>query len=1088
MVPRLAPLRMLGLMRIAIILGASFGATPARSVDFSREIQPILASHCFRCHGPDDAQRQAGLRLDNATTATAPLASGKRAVVAGNPAESELIRRINSNDPAERMPPPETGDTLTDAQRTALHEWIAAGANWKIHWAFVAPKRPSLPDVPTGLNVRNPIDRFVIARLQSPGIAPAHEADRETLLRRATLTLTGLPPTPSEVDAFLADTQPDAYERAVDRLLHSPRYGEHLARPWLDAARYGDTHGLHLDNVRSMWPFRDWVIEALNDNMPFDQFTLQQMAGDLLPHATIPQRVATGFHRCNVTTNEEGSIDAEFFVRYAMDRVETTAATWMGLTLNCAACHDHKYDPISQREYYQLFAYFSSVTDQARDGDVLIPPPSVRVPDRVQRQKHARLTSQLADIHTRLARLRASADASFEAWGHQYARDAIAATAPRDSRLLCTFENDDPAPSDPPVRVPADIGRAGEISGNAAYNSGRRGRALRLGGNARATFSIPTQPAQNIPAAWTLSLGIFSESTAHVPVLSVQQTTPDDRQHHTLHVDSDGRLVITFRESPNRTTWQLCTAPSSLTLRKWHTLVLSHDGSAQPTGVAIYVDGDKLETKPFDAPPPPALEAATNDRAPAFVLMLGGDSDSKTQFVGMLDDVRFFDHPLTDDQIVALSTWDPIYELLQLPASTRNPTQQAQLRDAFLAQESPEFNELQAQRRTMEQQRTRLESQFASALVLQQQSQPSDVHLRIRGQYDQLGDRVEPGVPASLPPLPPDAPPNRLALARWLTDPSNPLTARVIVNRIWQHHFGLGLVATPEDFGSRGERPSHPELLDWLAVELRDSGWDLKHLHRLIVTSATFRQSSQASRDAYQRDPENRLLARGPRFRLDAEVIRDTALASSGLLVERLGGPSGKVYQPAGLWEAIGYTKSNTAQFTQDHGASLYRRSLYTFWKRTSPPPTMQILNAPSREVCTLRRQRSNTPTAALALLNDVQFVEAARHFAQRLLLTDVTPSAQPTTQNSSESLDHQRLTLAWRMATGRHPEAREVALLHDLLKELRNDFGSDVTGASELIRQGESPHDESLDAAELAAWTVVCNTLLNLDEVIQQW
>ncbi len=670
---------------------------------------------------------------------------------------------------------------------------IASGLPAAEHWAFVPIRQPPLPSVERQDWPVNPIDRFVLAKLEKRGQSPAPEADRTELIRRLTLDLTGLPPTLAEIDAFLADSSPDAYAKVVDRLLHSPRYGEHRARFWLDGARYGDTHGLHFDNERAIWPYRDWVVEAMNRNLPFDQFTVEQLAGDLLPDATIAQRVATGFHRCNVTTGEEGAINDEFRVRYAIDRVETTGTVWMGLTVGCAACHDHPYDPISQHEFYQLVAIFNNVAEQANNGNALLPPPSIKAPSAGQSLQHERIQQQL-------------------------------------------------------------------------------------------------------------------------------------RQRR----------------------------------------------SATP---------DKAE----------AAASATSD------------------------------------------------------ATSIAPLQK-QLRQ--------------------------LESAFSGTMTMRELRDPRPTRFLIRGRYDRPGEQVSPGVPDFLPPLPDGTPPNRLAFAQWLVDRRHPLTARVAVNQLWQQYFGVGIVATSEDFGSEGEPPSHRELLDWLAVEFMDSGWDMKALQRLIITSATYRQTAQVSSDQYRDDPQNRLLARGPRYRMDAEMVRDQALAISGLLVEQLGGRGVKPYQPDGVWEAVAHPVSNTARYEQDHGESLYRRSLYTFWKRTAPPPAMQILDAPSRECCVVRRSRTNTPAAALLLMNDIQFVEAARKLAEQLC-----SSAVPD--------DSERLSFAFRRVTGRPPNSIELAELGAALQRFRQHYDQDLPAAVQLSTVGESPNTTDAKATELAAWTMVANLLLNLDEAV---
>ncbi|MDR3639619.1 MAG: PSD1 and planctomycete cytochrome C domain-containing protein [Isosphaeraceae bacterium] len=759
---------------------ARAGEAPPSPVEFDRQVRPILAEYCYTCHGPDEAQRKAKLRLDQESGVLAE----RSIVVPRHADESELIERIGSDDPELRMPPPKTGKRLSTAQAQSLRRWIDEGATWSKHWSFVPPLRPPVPRVSAAERVRNPIDRFVLARLAREDLQPAPAADRATLIRRAMLDLTGLPPTPDEVDAFLADSGPDAYERLVDRLLASPHHGERMALDWLDAARYADTHGYHRDAGRDMTRWRTWVIDAFNRNLPFDQFTVEQLAGDLLPGATLEQRVASGFNRNHMINIETGAVPEEYLNAYVVDRVNTTATVWLGLTVACAQCHDHKFDPISQRDYYGLYAFFNTVPENGIDG----------------------------------------------------------------------------------------------ANGNAA------------------------------------------------PLLKI----PSDPQRREL---------------------------------------------------------DRLSAE---------VQRAEREK-----------------------------------QTEELKTLRPVLAAL--------------------------------------------EARVPSTMVMQEMPTPRATHRLIRGEYDKHGEAITAGVPASMPPLPSSSSRNRLGLARWLVDRGNPLTARVIVNRAWQTYFGTGIVKTAEDFGTQGESPSHPELLDWLALEFMDSGWDFRHLQRLIVTSATYQQSSAIAPRAREKDPENRLLARGPRFRLPAEVIRDQALASSGLLDRRIGGSSVFPYQPAGLWEELCARLDSaglSAQtYTPSHGAELYRRTMYTFWKRTSPPPGLASFDAPDRETCTVRRARTNTPLQAMVLLNDPTYLEAARKLAERAL--------------NRPGSDDDRLSFAFRSVLARRPTANELHELRRLLDAQHQVYRHDHTAAQALVAIGESPRDERLDVSELAAWSVVASAILNLDEAM---
>jgi mono/diheme cytochrome c family protein len=840
-------LRAIGLISALAGLGIARADTP--SVDFNRDIRPILSDKCFTCHGPDDRERKGGLRLDLHESAIGPAKSGARAIVPGQPEASELLHRITTQDADDHMPPASTGKQLTEAQVGLVRQWIAQGAVYRDHWAFIPPRRPPVPPPAEGDAARktaNPIDAFIEDRLRREHLAPQPQASPTTLVRRATLDLTGLPPTPEEVDAYLADGSPKAYENMVDRLLDSPRYGERMAVDWLDAARYADTHGYHLDSGRDLTAWRDWVIQAYNENMAFDQFTVEQLAGDLLPNPTRAQRIASGFNRNHMINYEGGAIAEEYQYAYLVDRVNTTTTVWLGLTMACAQCHDHKYDPLSKSDYYRFLAFFNNVPERGLDGNKGNAEPMLKLPSDEQ------------------------------------------------ARLLETL--------------------------NAAVAEKQK------------AFDEAIPAINEAQGRWESSPDAAAETVA-----------PEVRQ-------------------------------------------------------ALSIETGRREQKDLD----------------------------------MIR--RFFRDKVSDDY--------------------------RRLKEA-----------LDAARKD----RDELDRAIPSTMVMAELEKPRDTFIRIRGAYDKLGDKVTAGTPTALSPFPPGMPVNRLGLARWLVGPDHPLTARVTVNRTWQMFFGTGLVKTAEDFGAQGDWPSHPELLDWLAREFVESGWDVKRLQRLILTSAAYRRDSRVTDLHLQKDAENRFLARGPRFRLQAEFIRDQALAISGLLEGRIGGASVSPYQPAGLWEELSMredSKNFSAQFfVQSKGSDLYRRSMYTFWKRSSPPPQMSTFDAPDRETCTVRRPRTNTPLQALVLLNDPTYLEASRKLAERLMARTGT--------------DAERVAWAFRMATARQPAADEQAVLLRVLAQQREYYRTHRDAAGALLKLGEAPRDPSFDDIELAAWTLLSSTVLNLDETV---
>jgi len=821
---------------LAVLAFLAFPGGPALAaggVDFSRDILPILSANCFQCHGPDQKARKAKLRLD---TKDGALRTQDPVIVPGKSAESELVRRIASTEVEEQMPPPKSSRKLTPQQIELLRGWVDQGAPWGKHWAYEAPRRPDMPSVKDRVWPRNPIDCFILARLDREGLRPSPEATKEQLLRRVSLDLTGLPPALEELDTFLADRSPDAYEKAVDRLLASPPYGERMAWDWLDAARYADTNGYQGDPERTMWPWRDEVVRALNANMPYDQLTIEQLAGDLLPGATLSQKIASGFNRNHMHNGEGGRIAEETRVENVMDRVETTATVWMGATVGCARCHDHKFDPFTQREYYQLFAYFNNISEDGgiRGGQIA---PVIEVAGEEERARLEGLRKRVQEIGAEVAGL--------------------------ETTLF-----------------PAPAGKTADISDKAA----------------------------KLPAA-----------------------IRDD-----LKRKPEQRTSVRLREMAGH----------------------------------------------FEKAEPPYGKAL------------------------------------------------------------------AKLKQAV-------------------DERDRFSTGIPRVMVMDEMGKPRDTFVLVRGAYNKPADKVTAGVPACLPALPADAPRNRLTLAKWLVDPAHPLTARVSVNRYWQTFFGTGLVKTAEDFGVQSERPSHPELLDWLATDFVRTGWDIKRMHRLIVTSATYRQSSRVTPGLLERDPDNRLLARAPRYRLPSWMIRDQALAAAGLLVPKLGGPSAKPYQPAGVWEEATFGKKS---YQQDKGEGLYRRSLYTYWRRIVGP-TM-FFDTASRQTCTVKVVRTNTPLHALTTLNDTTYVEAARSLAQRVLEQEQrTPEA--------------RIEFVFRLVNARRPTPVETKILIGSLQRVRSLYDADPEAATRLLKVGASPRNEKLDAREHAAYAALCTMILNLDETL---
>ncbi len=949
-------------------LTAVFLSSNSFAVDFNRDVRPIFSDRCYTCHGPDSVNRKADFRLDQEASA--------------RPKLDEVQKRITSTSPVKRMPPAYAGrEKLSDKEVAAIRKWMEEGAVWQKHWSFIPPA--SIPGAT--------LDSLVHSRLASLNLHPAPEADRRILIRRVSFDLTGLPPAPEEVEAFVSDTSPNAYEKVVDRLLASPRYAERMAIRWLEAARYADTNGYQSDGPRDMWRWRDWVIDAFRTNMPFDQFTIDQIAGDMLPGATLSQRIATGFNRNHRTSAEGGIVDEEFRTEYVADRAETTSTVWLGLTMGCARCHDHKYDPMKQRDYYSLFAFFNNVPEKGFVYDFGNEPPFVKAPLPDQADNLAKLDEQierlrlkaLAEDNTRLS----SASDDFQITDHLVFR----------------------------------------------YQANRKF-------DGKESFEVPGKDTArfNYRDPFTFSAWI-KPGAPNGAILSRAEDYFEGSGHGLYLIDGKLRLHVIFRWTDLGLRVE---SASPLKLNEHQHIAVTYDGSMQGAGVRMFVNGEQVPTTIlFDQGIWPI-----NVNQPLRLGAGGG-----LRFQGEIEDARVYSRALSPEEAATLPLTGPLN-----PA----PVTDAERTRLRLAQSTPnpELDNLRAQRQ-------KLYNSIPTVMVMQERNAPRESHILKRGAYDAPGDKVSPSVPAFLEPLPAGAPNNRIGLARWLIDRQNPLTARVAVNRYWQMLFGVGLVKTVEDFGSQGEAPAYQDVLDLLAVDFMDSGWNVKHVLKTIVMSQTYRQSSKVTPELLARDPENRLLARGPRIRLAPEMIRDQALAVSGLLVEKVGGPSVKPYQPAGLWQEL---SSMGRGYVQDRGEGLYRRTLYSFWKRTVAPPSMMNFDSPNRETCTVRETRTNTPLQALDLMNDVTFVEAARKLAERMMASAPDPTA--------------RLDRGYTLLLGRNAIPAERQVLLRALAKFDAAYKHDQPSATALLKVGESSSPSSPD---LAAWTAVASILLNLDEVV---
>jgi len=1033
---------------VLLMLASSKAALP---IDYTRDIRSILSENCYECHGPDKEKRKAGLRLDLKEDAFKQLKSGGQALVPGNPSQSKLIERITTSDEDERMPPPKTGKRLTPEQIRLVRAWVDEGAVWQPHWAYVPPQRPVPPPVKNEKWVRNEMDRFVLARLEKEGLARSPEADKTALLRRVSFDLIGLPPTIEQVDAFLADGSSEAYEKLVDRLLASQHFGERMAIPWLDMARYADTSGYHSDHNRQMWLYRDWVINAFNQNKPFDQFTLEQLAGDLLPNATVDQKIASGFNRNVMTTDEGGADPNEYLTKYVVDRVSTTATVWLGTTMACAECHDHKYDPISQREFYQFYAFFHNVPEKGLDGARdRNPAPSVQVPSQEQAVQLVEHVQAVTAAESAFKAREAELPAAQAKWENELLVKLAKPSEP--DGLVAHFALDETAAGSDALGARRD-GRFADTNA-ANWVDGKLGKALKLDG--RGGF-VDAGDISGLERTNSFSFGFWTKVEGQGGVLLAKMNGVSAGRGIDAEL-KDGKLIVRLVNAGPSNAVVVATR-DSVPKDTWTHLTITYDGSSKANGLRVYLNG---KSRPLEIRNDKLTEAIGNSEP----LRLGRGSGG-VYFHGIIDDLRVYNRALSSEQAAELVGLAYL-AMVPVPAEKRTDEQKNDLNRYFREKYATDFKAAEQQLARARKAQDDLIKQIPSTMVMEEMPAPRETFVLVRGNFQNKGEKVPAGLPQFLPPLADGLPTNRLGLAKWLTSPANPLTSRVTVNRFWQMLFGTGLVATSNDFGSRAELPSHPELLDWLATEFIARNWDVKAMLKLIVMSATYRQSAKVTPELLARDPYNRLLTRGARFRLEAELIRDNALAVSGLLYPGLGGPSVRPYQPPLPSEHFG----NGEKYVPSKGNDLYRRGVYTYWKRALVYPAFVTFDAPIRETCVVQRPRTSTPLQSLVLMNDPVYVEAARALAQRVLKAremDLTT----------------RLTYAFRLAVARPPDKSELAILERTFRQQLENFQKDEEAATALVNIGELARPENLKMSELAAWTAIGNVLLNLNETI---
>jgi hypothetical protein len=1043
---------------------------PGERISFNTHIQPILSENCYHCHGPDSGTREPKsepLRLDREQFAFEVREDGKPVIVKGDPDASLLLRLMKSQDLEEIMPPPKSHKQLTPEQIAVVERWIEQGAEYEEHWSFIPPSRPEIPPVTRPEAVSNPVDTFIQKKLADHRLAPAPSEDPRVLARRAALDLTGLLPDPADVEAFAKDPSDVAYADYLEKLFKTPAYAEHRARYWLDYSRYADTHGLHFDNVRSIWPYRDYVIRSFAANKSYDDFVREQLAGDLLSATSAEPWIATGYIRCNVSTNEGGTIPEEIHANNTRDRAEAFGAAFLGLTVGCAACHDHKFDPTSQKDFYSLSAYFNNTSEKPWDENTADTKPVLRLPG--DEKKRAQLDESIAR--------RSKAAAAYE---------QLRQGAPSQIREWLAAGNK-PTPVSHEaleLRLRLDEGQGKDVKNSAPsaktaiYQTDTNPPvwgdnvwfwpAMRM--DISTNLLMPDQgdfeaDERFSTSMWTLLRMKTANATTGNGSLISRMGDAKQEAHRgwDMFIEGDKLVVHLIHRWPDEA---LRVLVPGIPRGEWIHLGFSYDGSRKAEGIKVYVNGQSKPTQITQNHLPPGRTIRTQ-----LAANLGRRHASDPMREVSLQDVRLYRRAVTPEEFTRLPFEDPAAEIL---AASPEPEKWSSLQrfvvlDRFFLAQAPDARKLQDEIRSADAEIEMLTKDGTATLITKERPTPATAWVFNRGVFSDRKELVTPATPEFMAGAPAGA--SRLDLADWLFKPENPLFARVTVNRIWQEVFGVGLVETADDFGIMGARPTHPELLDWLAVEFRESGWNLKHIYQLLLTSATYRQSNRVTPEALAADPANRLLSRGPRFRMDAEVLRDTALQASGLLAGRVGGPPVKPYQPDGIWEAVSMPESNTLKYKRDDGEALYRRSLYTFWKRFAPPPSLETFDAQAREVVCVRRARTNTPLQALVSMNDPQFVEAARKLAERAIL-------------HGSHVD-ERLDFLSKLLLSRSLDVRERADLSKRLEGYVNHYREHPQDATELLKTGTAPVQTGLNAPEVAAWTMMSNQFLNLDETL---
>jgi len=1060
-----------------------------QTIDYNLHIKPILSDRCFKCHGPDKTKVEAGLQLVTFEGATEKLKSGHKAIVSGNITKSELVKRILSHDPEEMMPTPKSNLSLTAEEKALLVKWIQQGAEYKEHWSFAKIENPNIPEIAEKQWVKNPIDNFVLQKLEEKKIKHSEQADKETLLRRVSMDITGLPPTVLELDNFLKDKAASAFEKVVDRLLNSPHYGEKIGVEWLDLARYADSHGYQDDGMRNVSPWRDWVINSFNENLPYDKFVTYQLAGDLLPNATNQQKLATCFLRNHPQTQEGGVVEEEYRTEYVLDRVGMFGKAFLGLTIECARCHDHKYDPIAQKEFYQLSHFFNQNNDSGiipYNGEAS---PTVIISSKEISDKLKYIRTQIAPQENALNPAQPFYKVNFERWiseaqknpaRYAISKKHLVADFPFERNVLKKEKKmDDKLKREVITFKPAAFQNmavdsinahvAGDWDRRPKFIKGAVGNGILLKGECGIDFHRQLDFERNQP--FSISLWVNALKPGQFgPIYTSDNGEFEGRRGYRCWLLKDGTLQVSFSYVWPANCIDFITT-EKIAYKKWQNIVLTYDGSSKASGIKLYLDGKEMQRNLLVDNLTKSIKHGENNTHWTDLPLMLGKEFHETMDNFAVDEFKIYERQLAPIEVLGIAkNKEQVSGILNTPKKAWTAQQYQSLFDYYRLNFDPNYDVYSRNLIKLRAKETQLITNEKEVMVMSDLKMLRKTFILNRGAYDAPSAEVSYGVINKILPFDDNFPKNRLGLAEWLLDERNPLFARVVMNRFWQNYFGYGLSKTADDFGNQGEMPSHPELLDWLATQFRTSNWDVKAMQKLIVMSATYQQSSLKRQDLMEIDAENRLLARGPSYRYSHEQIRDAVLAGSGLLVRKIGGPSVYPYQPAGIWEAL--ATRNATSYKQQHGDSLYRRGLYTIWKRSSPPPSAITFDAPERYFCVVKRQKTSTPLQSLVMMNDPQYNEAARKLAERMMREG------GTTQEG-------RITLAYKAMESRYPRKEELIILKEMFEKELLDIQKNPVRVKELLSIGESAIDKTLNRNELAANTVLAMTLINFDGTV---